>query len=166
MRRSVMLQRIEYDQESTRQRAKIELEVAIENQRENALQMYLDRISELLLTQNLLSSDPEDARRDIARIWTLTVLRRLDSERKSTLIRFLYDSGLIRGHKVYRGDEVMGPVIHLMNADLSGADLSEANLKGADLSEANLSGAKVTREQLAEVKSLNGATMPDGSIHP
>jgi uncharacterized protein YjbI with pentapeptide repeats len=40
----------------------------------------------------------------------------------------------------------------------------EANLSDADLSRANLKGAKVTDEQLA--KSLKGATMPDGSIHP
>jgi len=44
---------------------------------------------------------------------------------------------------------------------LSGADLSDA-----DLSRANLSGATVTNEQLAGAKSLQGATMPDGSKHP
>ncbi len=42
-----------------------------------------------------------------------------------------------------------------------GADLSEADLSGADLH-----GAQVTTEQLAQAKSLNGATLPDGSIHP
>ena len=81
----------------------------------------------------------------------------------------------------------------LRQANLSGADLSEtnlngaiffrkifvprafggtivlsnsANLSGADLSGANLRGAEVTNEQLAEVASLKGATMPDGSKHP
>jgi uncharacterized protein YjbI with pentapeptide repeats len=58
----------------------------------------------------------------------------------------------------------------LSGADLSGADLSKANLSGADLSKANLSGAdlskaKVTEEQLKEVKSLQGAILPDGSKH-
>ncbi len=64
----------------------------------------------------------------------------------------------------------------LSYAKLSGADLSEAglmgaNLKGADLSgttliDANLSRTEVTEEQLKTAKSLKGATMPDGSIHP
>lgn len=38
-----------------------------------------------------------------------------------------------------------------------------ASLKGADLSSANLRGAKVTKEQLAEARSLEQATMPDGA---
>jgi uncharacterized protein YjbI with pentapeptide repeats len=38
--------------------------------------------------------------------------------------------------------------------------LDEADLSGADLSEAN-----VTLEQLAQVRSLKGATMPDGTLH-
>jgi uncharacterized protein YjbI with pentapeptide repeats len=59
----------------------------------------------------------------------------------------------------------------LRHADLSEAllieaDLSEANLIGADLSHAYLGGAVVTAEQLKAAKSLTGATMPDGSIHP
>jgi len=77
---------------------------------------------------------------------------------------------------------------NLSGADLSGANLSDAiffrksyvtrafggtiilpnsaNLSGADLSGANLSGAKFTDEQLAEVRSLKGAIMPDGKQHP
>jgi uncharacterized protein YjbI with pentapeptide repeats len=41
------------------------------------------------------------------------------------------------------------------------ADLEEANLVRADLT-----GANVTEEQLNKAKSLKGAIMPDGSIHP
>ena len=41
-------------------------------------------------------------------------------------------------------------------------------MRGVDLSEANLSGAiGIFNEELEkEAKSLIGATMPDGSIHP
>jgi hypothetical protein len=54
---------------------------------------------------------------------------------------------------------------NLSGANLSGANLSGANLSGADLSGANLSEAKgVTEERLEEqAKTLEGATMPDGS---
>lgn len=79
---------------------------------------------------------------------------------------------------------------NLSHADLSGADLSGANLgcdlstkapcpdpHGANLDGANLSGADLrgadlkdatnfTTEQLLKAKSLTGATMPDGTIHP
>jgi uncharacterized protein YjbI with pentapeptide repeats len=54
----------------------------------------------------------------------------------------------------------------LSGADLSGADLRWAFLQGADLSRTNLNGANVTDEQLKQAKSLQDATMPDGSIHP
>jgi flagellar basal body-associated protein FliL len=51
--------------------------------------------------------------------------------------------------------------------NLSGANLNGASLTNADLSGANLHGAKgVAEEQLAECRSLKGATMPDGSKHP
>jgi hypothetical protein len=49
---------------------------------------------------------------------------------------------------------------HLQRKDdpnLSGADLTDADLSGADLT-----GAAVTAEQLAQTKSLEVATMPDG----
>jgi uncharacterized protein YjbI with pentapeptide repeats len=54
----------------------------------------------------------------------------------------------------------------LNKTDLSYAGLVEANLIEADLREANLKGASVTPEQLNQARSLKGATMPDGSIHP
>jgi uncharacterized protein YjbI with pentapeptide repeats len=51
----------------------------------------------------------------------------------------------------------------LSNAYLRGANLSDANLFGANLSGANLEGTQeVSDEQLAEAKSLTGATMPNG----
>ncbi len=45
------------------------------------------------------------------------------------------------------------------------ADLSQAGLSEAFLSYANLKGAIVTTDQLAQVRSLNGATTPDGASH-
>jgi uncharacterized protein YjbI with pentapeptide repeats len=56
---------------------------------------------------------------------------------------------------------------HLDNTDLSAADLSCTNLSGGKKVCANLKGAiGTTPEQLAQAKSLQGATMPDGSTHP
>jgi uncharacterized protein YjbI with pentapeptide repeats len=44
-------------------------------------------------------------------------------------------------------------------------DLGDADLRDADLTEADLRGAIITDQQLAQCKSLKGATMPDGSKH-
>src|SRR5215203_4850395 len=53
----------------------------------------------------------------------------------------------------------------LFSANLYSANLYSANLQGAYLGRADLGGAKVTDEQLADTRSLRGATMPDGSMH-
>jgi hypothetical protein len=52
----------------------------------------------------------------------------------------------------------------LREADLRGAELGFANLSGANMGNANLSGAtNWTHQQLAQARSLVGATMPDGT---
>jgi Pentapeptide repeats (8 copies) len=135
---------------------KNEQRVASDNQQETALQEYIKEMSELLLDKNLRGSQPGDEVRTIARVRTLTVLQRLDAERKGSVLQFIQESGLIDKNK---------RIINLTRANLRGANLSIAELRGADLSEANLSGALVTYEQLSQAKSLKDATMPDGSIH-
>jgi len=222
----------EAEREIEQQRAKAEQEIASDNQREAALQAFINELSELLLHENLRESKPEDEVRKIARVRTLTVLPRLDPKRKGSVLRFLIESNLIdnektiidlgeadlsgvhliRGYlgeinlhktnlsKAYLYDVILlganlseadlseanltGIVLfmanlqqanlqqaNLLGAVLSKADLSKANLQGtdlckADMSEAILNGAIITPEQLAKAKSLQGATMPDGSKHP
>jgi Pentapeptide repeats (8 copies) len=56
---------------------------------------------------------------------------------------------------------------NLERADLREADLTDADLTGADLTGADLTGAEgITAEELEEqTSSLEGATMPDGTVH-
>jgi uncharacterized protein YjbI with pentapeptide repeats len=55
---------------------------------------------------------------------------------------------------------------NLTSANLTSANLTSADLTGADLTKGNLLKAQgVTREQLTACKSLQGATMADGSVH-
>ena len=122
--------------EATRQRDQTERDLTSDNQREAALQSYIDKISELLLLEKRLrESQPDDEVRTIARVRTLTTLPRLDNARKGSVLQFLYESKLIEKDK---------NIINLSRADLSGAFLSKANLSGADLSEADLSGANLS----------------------
>ncbi len=81
-------------------------------------QMLLDK------ERPLRRSEEGDEERILARARTLTVLPRLDGGRKGTVLRFLYESGLI--HKD-------GPII-----DLRSADFSEAHLEHVQLPEAHL----------------------------
>jgi len=194
-----------------------DLDIAEARQQEAALGEYLATMTTLLLDKELRKSAEGDEVRAAARAQTLTVLRRLNGERKGSVVRFLYESRLIdkatpivdMGQadlsevKLSGADlsevKLSGAVLRrafLFNANLSGADLSGAtlisatlvaNLSGAVLTEAyllsaflagsNLSGADLSRadlyaatgrttEQLErEAASLEGATMPDGSIH-
>jgi pentapeptide repeat protein len=64
-------------------------------------------------------------------------------------------------------EELRRTRLDLREANLHGANFFDANLReaildGANLHGANLDGARVTDEQLADTRSLQGCTMPDG----
>jgi uncharacterized protein YjbI with pentapeptide repeats len=131
-------------------------EIADQRGQDDALQAYLDHIGELLLDKDkpLRQSEEGDEVRTLARARTLTVLRRLDSERKGRIVQFLYESGLIaKDHVVLdlKGADLSGAALRVANlerSNLSGADLSGADLLGADLRGADLSGANLVRVEL------------------
>lgn len=216
----------------TAQQGRVSNRENTDNQRETALQAYIDKMSELLLVNNLRQSAEDDEVRNIARVRTLTVLQGLDPKRKMSVLQFLYESKLTHDKFVIdlRGADLSGADLfkanlnraELLNVDLheanlreafldhinlSGADLTGANLSSADLSGARMSGASLgganlnsaclsgaelsgvdlksadlsgtdlnrvilrgakgtTDDQLGKAKSLEGATMPDGSKHP
>jgi hypothetical protein len=148
----------------------------IENQRaqDEALQAYLDQMSQLLIDNDLLSAQVGDASRSVARARTLTVLPTLDNRRKRSILQFLFEAGLIdkdsaivdlKGAYLSRANLSRTNLseANLIGAYLSSADLSSADLFSAYLREADLRGAKgVTNEQLSAATSLEGVTMPDG----
>src|SRR5215469_11072133 len=94
-----------------------------DNQREAALQAYIDKMSELLLREGLRGSAEDAEARKIARVRTLVVLRGLDTARKVSALQFLYGASLIDQGK---------PVINLTGADLRNIDLSGVELHLAD----------------------------------
>jgi uncharacterized protein YjbI with pentapeptide repeats len=121
-----------------------------DNQRETALQAYIDNMSELLLEKGLRKSNLEDEVRTIARVRTLTVLNLLDGKRKRSLLQFLVEARLITKDSV---------IIDLEGANLRGADLAstnlrETNLSGAILNRANLSYADLTGADLTHARLM------------
>jgi pentapeptide repeat protein len=160
-------------QDIANQQRDLDREIADERRQDDTLQAYLDGMSQLLTDKDrpLHRSQRGDSLSTVAR--TLTVLPRLDGERKGRVVQFLYESGLIaKDHPILSlieadlreanlsGANLIGAYLKLAN--LSGAYLNGANPSGADLSYASLEGAHVTDEQLARSLSLIGATMPDG----
>lgn len=181
--------------ESARERRREDLQAQRERvaslaaRRDDALQAYLGQMSQLLLDHNLLRSLPASSVRASARALTLTVLRRLDGERKGQVVQFLYDANLLlrpispaerRATAVFGGGQPTKrfPPLSLDRADLSavglsgvtldGADLTGTNLRNANFSNASLLGASLDRTRLEEAEfsgaSLGNATLRDSCI--
>jgi uncharacterized protein YjbI with pentapeptide repeats len=164
------------EREREAQAAQRERELEVESQRaqDEALQAYLDQMSQLLIDNDLLSAQVGDASRSVARARTLTVLPTLDNRRKRSILQFLFEAGLIdkdsaivdlKGAYLSRANLSRTNLseANLIGAYLSSADLSSADLFSAYLREADLREAKgVTNEQLSAATSLEGVTMPDG----
>ncbi|HEY9879276.1 MAG TPA: pentapeptide repeat-containing protein [Leptolyngbyaceae cyanobacterium] len=141
--------------------------------KEEALQVYLDRISVLLVDKNLLAiaekvhrseaegkSSPKatatiaeqellDTAVDVIRARTLSILRRFgdDGDRKTSVIRFLLETEIISRLKLVLDNANLSNV-DLSGVSLSGIDLVGANLSGTDLRNADLSGANLSRINL------------------
>lgn len=156
-----------------------ERDLARDQQREDALQNYFDRLTDLLVAGKLrhikgdlpAGSDNENELRVNLGISsrTLAVLRRLDGDRKGYLVQFLSDLRLIdvEKHVLWlTGADLRKAALsrhslwrcRLEKADLEDADLSAANLDQAVLTQANLRGAKLTDV------SLTGTTLKEANL--
>ena len=144
-----------------------------ENENKNqALQVYFDRISLILLEKQVISlaeaakklgpkyKDPlVESARDVIRAQTLAILRvfSTDKEKKSSVVRFLIESEILSSLTVsLNGANLNGA--NLSKANLNGAKLIGADLRGADLTRANLIGASLIRAKLIGA-GLNGAKL-------
>ncbi|MBE9209698.1 pentapeptide repeat-containing protein [Nostoc sp. LEGE 06077] len=157
--------RAQEEKESAEKQAEVEKAIADKNLREEALESYIDRMSQLLLDKNFKTLDIKnplrDAALDVARARTLSVLRRLDkdSERKGNVIEFLIDAELISelnlsGAKL---ESANLESVNLINAKLESADLTSANLINAKLESADLTSANLKDAELfcAKLKSAD-----------
>jgi uncharacterized protein YjbI with pentapeptide repeats len=148
--------------------------------RDDAFEAYLDDMTNLMLNHHLRSSPQEEGAEEVsagevdandvhavARVRTLTVLRRLDADRKGHVVQFLFEAGLIEGDR---------PILKLFSlgeagrgADLSGANLSGAILIGANLSRVNLRGANLSKASLRRANlamtDLGEANLSEADLH-
>ena len=137
------LNRRQNERDQRAEDAQQERALAVESQRaqDEALQAYLDQMSQLLTDEKrpLYRARVGDSLSTVARARTLTVLTRLEGERKGNVLQFLYESELIARRP---------NVVSLRQADLRGVYLSWSFLRGADLSWSYLREADLRRADL------------------
>jgi uncharacterized protein YjbI with pentapeptide repeats len=165
-----------------RQQREREVEIADRRAQDEALQAYLDQMSNLLLEKDLRTAEKDSEVRSLARARTLTVLGRLDPSRKTEVMQFLLESALIqsvddRDPIIALADAELSDaylvginlsqnnlaVANLSRADLRGANLRHAGLVGTDLIEADLFRADLTGADL-HIANLSGAILGEANL--
>jgi uncharacterized protein YjbI with pentapeptide repeats len=152
-------ERTEVEKKQAEELAQHEKVIAENNLREQAFEAYIDRMAQILMNQRTRSElfkhegTKDNSICDVARIRTVTILRRLeeDSKRRSRVIDFLHDAELLKF--ILKEANLSG--INLEGINFSGIDLSrtvfcDANLSGANFSKADVSGANFTNANLTE----------------
>jgi hypothetical protein len=140
--------------------------IADERRQDDILQAYLDGMSDLLISKDrpLHRSQPGDSLSTVARARTLTVLNKLDGDRKRSVLQFLFESGLIYKDRFVvdlRGANLFDADLH--SDQLSMIDLSRAHLSAASLNSANLSGSVLIEADLGSA-DLKGANLTEAHL--
>jgi uncharacterized protein YjbI with pentapeptide repeats len=168
----------------TRSERTLDREIADERRQDDTLQAYLDGMSQLLTDKEraLHRAQSGDSLSTVARARTLTVLGRLDSSRKGSVLQFLFESRLIyRARPPHLRPRLRFPlnasvnassldwieeqhnIVSLYGANLIGTNLSGAILIDADLSETNLSRSNLSRADLT-VANLSGGNLSEADL--
>jgi uncharacterized protein YjbI with pentapeptide repeats len=147
------------------QRAEAERELAEQRAQDEALQAYLDQMSQLMLERKLLEAEQGDPVHTLAQARTSTAILRLDAEHNESVTRFLIDSGLAASSEATPRllREITLSHAALGGAHLPNADLSDALLKRADLSDALLSGADLSGVVLDNA-DLSNTSLPNADL--
>lgn len=136
--------------------------VRTEENKSQALQLYFDRISDLLIEKQIIGlaeaakklgknyKDPlVESAKDAIRAQTLAILRVFseDVEKKSAVMRFLIETDILASLALSLSDADLRNA-NLRNANLEGVDLKGIDLRNADLTRAVFRDADLTRAQL------------------
>jgi hypothetical protein len=157
-------------QRTETQRAEAERELAEQRAQDEALQAYLDQMSQLMLERKLLEAEPGDPVHTLAQARTSTVILRLDAQHNESVSRFLSNSGLAASSEASARllTEITLPRATLSDAYLRDADLRFADLRGADLRDAYLVDANLRRAGLHRADlsraNLNGVTLSGADL--
>ncbi|CAF1185632.1 unnamed protein product [Adineta steineri] len=126
-----------------------DLHIAEAIQQDTVLNAYLEKVSQLLLSQQFnLSSN---TLKSIIRPKTLTTIRQLDATRKTLLVKFLYESSLLMRHETVDS--------RCKSSDKQDVDLQDANLNGIIMGSQNIETERVNlfRISLSKVTLINSS---------
>jgi uncharacterized protein YjbI with pentapeptide repeats len=137
-------------------------QIALDKQREDLLQAYLDRMSELLLKEKLRSSEVDAEVRNVARVRTITVLTQLDARRIGYVITFLNEAKLMS--PTFNDNAVSLGSADFHSINWTHANLSHANLSHASLSHASLTYASLTYANLS-LTELSNANLSHANLY-
>lgn len=149
--------RTKVEKKQAEELAQVEKNIAENNLREQAFEAYIDRMAQILMNQRTRTElfkhkgVKDNSICDVARIRTVTILRRLeeDSKRCSRVIDFLHDAELLKfllTDANFNGINLEG--INFSDTNLCGTIFSNANLRGANFTKASLSGTNFTDADL------------------
>ena len=153
--------------------AKRERTAVLDSAREDVLDGYYQQMSTAAAERQLLRSERESDVGTVARITTLSAVRRLNGARRGQVLRFLHEAQLVQKassvdvtRAAFRGAELTGSVLD--SADLDDIDLSHADLRHASLVDATLNDAVLAdadlRHALMNPASLFGARMSGADL--
>jgi hypothetical protein len=148
----------------------------LEDQRaqDNALQRYLDQISDTKTYEALRKAAEGGYKRAVMRAKMKTLLLVLDEGRKGILLQFLNEAKLIKKKQYLRSNDKKEsrwnyPILGLEGLDFSGAKLHSSievdfsDLSGVNLSDADLSGATLRGVNLRNA-DLRGANLSKAKL--
>jgi uncharacterized protein YjbI with pentapeptide repeats len=130
-----------------------QLVIQDQHAQDEALQAYLDQLTQLLVTEKdheLIKMRVEDDVRQVIQARSEPLLRSVDSTRRWSLILFLSVMGLLARDR---------PLVSLARADLGGVDGRGAPLRGIDLAQAYLREANLSRAD------LSGANLSEADLN-
>lgn len=144
--------------------------INLERSEEEAVQQYIDRISELAIAGDFADGAIEALA--VGRAQTLAVLQIVDGPRAGRILQFLDEIGLVErfvteieglnlASAELKGFSLSGVSmedVNLAGADLEEADLSSADFEDVDFRNADLKGANLSFASMEEV-SLKGAEL-------
>jgi len=140
---------------ATLEQQRINAAAALDQQRQATLSGYLDDMSVLVLQYNLTKSAPGAPVRAIAVARTLTAVRDLDGARKATLIRYLWEAGLLARPQ---------PIVNIHGADLTGSVFSKADLDGIALFQIFLNSAQFINNTSLVNADLSGSYLYEADL--
>lgn len=131
-----------------------DLQIALEKQRQNILDNYFDKMTELILEKNLWTGkDPHV--KNLAKARTLTVLRNLDNQRNQQVIQFLQETDLVGKNSIIDFSNSNLDGVQLQNANLRNINFEYSSLIRANFSDANMIYANLQFSDLKEANFQN-----------